>query len=649
MFKVFGFLLKFKNTSKKAFDSLKKDLDKVKDAGDSVKESFGGMKKKLSDGISGVSASARRAGNALSEFAQENSKVIGAFSENFGGVLGTLTEALGGKAGIVGIAALAGAAIGKVGMSFEKATKRIGAQTGLQGEALQQYSDAIKDVVIRTGASSDQVGSIMVTLAKRNKEAYKYAEGVAENIVYASRVTGVNVTQIAEGLDVLRLRANLTESDMRGLIASMIKGGQETRASTDEMISTLNAMGPLMDKIPESMRKSYVKTLPVIQGLLSNVGADFEGITSILTKGSVDLSSDEFKRLSFIASRAGDVVHREFVRSMGQGDIEAGFEALLSGINNMNVDEIRKYGDVFAKIGLDMTQVSKLQDLSVEQFRELKDAMAGAAKDENFTKKAAEESETAMSKLFQAFNRLSIALEPIGTVILETLAEMLDGVSEIFEIIGDIGGSFGLGNILTGLVKVVVAANPIMMVFNLIKGILKILSGDLSGIGDILKTTILRPVIVLLEHFGVLESVTSALQVGWDAIVSSLAKAVEWIGEAWDFIFGGEEKSSSGSSSQSQSSSMSIQPKLASGGIVMPNNHGVNATIAEGGRPEIVANPEMMRKIIGTDDLINTLWETTRFLATELVEAQKVAMDQPGYKPRRDYDYKSHNPYISNK
>ncbi len=59
---------------------------------------------------------------------------------------------------------------------------------------------------------------------------------------------------------------------------------------------------------------------------------------------------------------------------------------------------------------------------------------------------------------------------------------------------------------------------------------------------------------------------------------------------------------------------------FAHGGLVMPQPGGSQVTVGEGGQPEFIADPSLMRHLIGVDDITEAIWGAAYFLAEQLAQ-----------------------------
>lgn len=59
-------------------------------------------------------------------------------------------------------------------------------------------------------------------------------------------------------------------------------------------------------------------------------------------------------------------------------------------------------------------------------------------------------------------------------------------------------------------------------------------------------------------------------------------------------------------------------PQLAGGGLVQPTAGGTLVNVAEGGKPEIVADADTLKQFMGTQDIVEAIWGSARYMVDEL-------------------------------
>jgi hypothetical protein len=179
--------------------------------------------------------------------------------------------------------------------------------------------------------------------------------------------------------------------------------------------------------------------------------------------------------------------------------------------------------------------------------------------------------------------------------------------------------------------------------YELAKIIVLVLVGALIGLGILIWDYLIKPVAdflapafwfviqVIIEVGKAIATIgkwiyTSIIKPIWDFVVAIFDKIKDissWLAEAgsdtFSFltfgVFDSEESA----------------PGAAKGGIVMPSPGGSLINVAEGGKPEIIADPNLMRKIIGADDIIDAIWGAAEMMVTQLTSP--TANTAPGYQP----------------
>lgn len=175
--------------------------------------------------------------------------------------------------------------------------------------------------------------------------------------------------------------------------------------------------------------------------------------------------------------------------------------------------------------------------------------------------------------------------------------------------------------------------------YEVVRFIVFAVAGAILGIGYLIWDNMIKPVV---------DFVAPAFWVVVDVLVA-IGKAVgaigKWIYDSiikpiWDFVVGTfnkvEEFSDWLSGAAGETFSFltfglfdeEAAPGAAGGGMVMPSPGGSLMNVAEGGQPEIIADPALMRKIIGADDIIDAIWGAAEMIVTRMLSP--VAQTGPG-------------------
>ena len=389
-------------------------------------------------------------GGFLSDIAGAVSKAEGSFSGMKGNISGSVSGigsilTAGVTAPIIGIGLFSVASAEKLDNSFAQ----MGRATGAQGEQLEMLKKSWKDVYGNTPTDATTVTGVITKLTQTLHLQGQELTDVSRKIIEYSTATGTDATTNTESFAKAMIAWNVPASEQSHKI-------DELTIISQKYGVTMGDLNPLMEKTAASSQRA---------------GLSFEQQATLLTQltaAGVPAKSvvSEFNKITEQAAKDGKSAADEWkglVQRLKEGT-ESANDIKLLGAQYANFSKLAKEG--------------KLDN----------DAFAQSLVNSgNATDEAAKKNETLGQKLTELKNKLEIAFEPLGKVIIQIFINIIDVIQPVLPIITAIAEAFShlpapIQMIVVLIGGILAALGPILMILPSLAAGFEILSTILGFI-----------------------------------------------------------------------------------------------------------------------------------------------------------------------
>lgn len=385
--------------------------------------------------------------------------------------------ATAGITALGGIAIGAGAALFKIGESFDDAYDKIRVGTGATGEALERLKGDFKNVIASVPTDFDSASTAITEINRRLGLTGKPLQGLAKQFLELSRITGTDLTTNIETVSKAFVDWEVPVKRQSEVLDGFFRLSQESGISVDALASSVQKFGsPLRTlgfTLEESasmfamFEKAGVNTQTMVPGLklaIANLVDPTDELSGKLDKLGVDAKkpNDQLRQVFDLLSKDG-----------------------LSATEKMSLAM-----DVFgSRAGADLAEAVKQGRFEVGDLMKVmtkgKDTIRGAGRDT-----------MDFSESWQLFkNRAMLALEPVAIRVFALLSDGMKWLAQngpaIFRAVGDAVDWLkrAFNDIKPALVFMVEQARNLLNnfkdvfrgAFDIIKGIVDVFVGIIHG------------------------------------------------------------------------------------------------------------------------------------------------------------------------
>ncbi len=337
----------------------------------------------------------------LLQVRDEVSKTVDKLSKKLGGLGSKLGSAI--KAGaLVGAAALAGLAVAavKFGGDFNAAFNTIAQGTGATGEALKGLKGDFKAVLAGVPDDMGKVSSVIADLNTLTGLTGEGLQGMAKQVLDASRVMGVDATGLVEqygrALNVFGIDAVDDAKGAADILDRLFVVSQDTGVGIDTLASQIQTFGPVL----KNAGFNIIETTALF-GQMHKSGVDITRIMPGLNSFTRRLAEEGVTDLK---GALFDVVHQ--------------MENAATDVEALNI-ATEAFGAEGAQRMVTAVQNGALSlDDLIEKLRGTDGAIADTAK----------ATETMGQKFSRMKNTVLVALEPLLTKLFDGIMKAVDAL-----------------------------------------------------------------------------------------------------------------------------------------------------------------------------------------------------------------------------
>ncbi|GAB3065204.1 phage tail tape measure protein [Salinicoccus sesuvii] len=417
----------------------------------------------------------------------------------------------------------------KAANDIDKAYSIIRTGTGATGDDLEELKESFKTVFADVPDDAELVGTALADLNTRTGLTGEALEGMTKQFLDLGRITGEDVpTLIANGTRVFG-DWNIATEDQADTLDYLFKVSQNTGIGVNDLMQKVVQFGSPM----RQMGFEFDETAAIMAKF------EKEGVNAELVMGSMRQGLGYFAREG-IDAREGLMQTIEAIQ-------QAGSESEATGL------AMEVFG---ARAGPDMASAIREGRFDLEELLETIESSPetiGAA---------AEESETFGQKVSRLFNEMKLAIEPLGTILLEMVEDWMPKVSAAIQAVANWFGELTKQQrewlVILGLIGA--AIGPVLLVIGQLMmslgGIGKVVTSLLPGLGEkgltgLLKTLASRfsflfgPVGIAIGLITTLGAVfitaykkSETFRNFIDGLRDKFSQGIEWIGKFKDGILG---------------------------------------------------------------------------------------------------------------
>lgn len=307
--------------------------------------------------------------------------------------------AVGGTAIAAGLA-IGGAALFKIGETFEEVRGTITRGTGAVGDQLEAFVESAKDVLQTVPDTADVVAAALADVNTFFGISGKQLEETTELYLDFARLTGSEVATAIDKVDGVMTQFGETVADTDEVLGDLVRISQATGFEMEDLLTQAQTFGPIFANANFSLEETVA-----MLGQLKEAGVDVTRVGPALNQF--------FRR----TAEAGEDPQRAFA------DIVTEIEEAENSTIALNAAT-----DAFGTEGAQrMVSAIRSGAFSLEDLNELLGEGTGLVEEQT------EATETFSDKWSEFKNRVLVGLEPIATSFLDALGKGLDRAAELFE------------------------------------------------------------------------------------------------------------------------------------------------------------------------------------------------------------------------
>jgi len=362
-------------------------------------------------------------------------------------------------AGITVPLAAIGTAAGASAVAFENAMKTVRAGTGATGEALEELGQILKNVYAEVPAS---MGDIAITIDELNTRLGLQGDALEETatqFLNLSRITGTNVQPLIQSLTRTFGDWDVAADDMGSTMDYLFKVSQETGIAVDRLGNSLVAFGA-----PLRQMGFDLETSAALMGKWEK-----EGVNAELVLGSLRIA------LTRMAQE-------------GVTDASAALQQIIADISEAgsvgeaNAMAIEAFG---ARAGPDMAAAIR------EGRFELEELISALDKNSDSINQVAYETLGFSEKMTLLKNKTVLALEPLGTALLNAFDNLMPTIERIIGFISRLIEGFSnlpqpVQTTIIVLAGLAAAAGPVLIIAGQMIKTFGVLTSTFSAVGPVI-------------------------------------------------------------------------------------------------------------------------------------------------------------------
>ncbi len=435
--------------------------------------------------------------------------------------------------------AAAGAGITALGVQFDDAFDKIRIGTGATGKALEALNDDFRAVAKQVPSNFDEVSTAIADYNTRLGISGEALQDLSVQTLNLARIVGADLGKTIEEVSQAFQAFRVPVIEYGEALDYVFKVSQSTGITSDRLLSNMVKFSPALKQMGFDFQEAAT-----LMGYLDKAGVEVEQAMTGLQKAIVNMA------------KAG-------INDAGEA-LDALFAEIKDAPSDLAATEIaiETFG---AKAGPALA--SAIREGKME-FRALVEELTNSEETINGAASATDDWAESLAKLK---NQIFLAMEPISSVMFETLNELVakiaDDVTPAIERLGEafknlpqgvqvailaIAGILALiGPLLQGIGALVIAGPGLAKMFGFISTAVTFLSGLLSTLASVILpvlaaaaaalgvpiwaivaiiAAVIAAIVLLIKYFDEIMAIFKAFG---QLIVEVVQKTVAWLKEKW--------------------------------------------------------------------------------------------------------------------
>jgi hypothetical protein len=433
-----------------------------------------------------------------------------------------------------------------------------------------ELSGAIHNVTMELGLGQDQAGRMAVGLTKAGFAVDEVAAAM-HSLGEVNHATGVDTGQLVDMYARMHKQFGITSKGIEEMNEHFFRTQRVSTISMESLLAGVDMISEgvitYYDNLSESSgvsKEQMIKDLTSVYAMIEPLGQDGAALMRTFMANSRDLTSEQFHQIRIMAGAHAGAMEK----AIKSGNLDDAFAELLDGIKTTSKPMAEMNTMMEQVFGIPgggrLISVLKQSEMGAEGLAKQLERVRNSTS----LAEAAEHLELS-SMLYQMWNRISAALEPVGQALLQILHPILEVFTVIVEYVGKvlkilqpilsvIGGILGwVIAIVAGFVTLAVIAKVVLAVAGFIGAAIAFIATNviaiMASLGVVLGIfTVIAGVVWALNWavkklFGksIIEIFKLALEkVG--ELISGIINKIMWVLDKlkgiWDFFFGSKEK-----------------------------------------------------------------------------------------------------------
>lgn len=634
MFKVLGYLLEFRNRASKGLIEVRKDflaLSKViRDTSKDLKD--------FKDRIAGTFDELAESAKKTAKLTRENyskayqhrswiGRMWGRLDKGMRASLASLTKSFltfaAVAAGIV--------AVIKSGMTLENVLRDIRAQGGYAAKEMEGFRKTLIPLSRELYRPFKDIGRMMVTLAKRSGMAKEEMIPIIRASFKLGKIFSVNEELFSRWFVKAKALYGMQAKDV-GMWGNVIRvGAQEGYASVEQLMYGIEGMNEALMLVGKNVKTEMIPSMITGISMMAKVFEDQPQQLNKMMISLADPSSPYFQKiyafLKFFGGEAADLA-KAAAKEM---DL-AKFMKILVNITKLGSKDLRTKLRIKSAmeetLGFEYARVEAMARLDPKKFDSMMESLRKAALESGGLAKYFTSVLTTSDHLKNAWYELSRQIAPIGHDFLEALTESIKLLTKALGLITDV---------YTKIKDIINALADPAGLDRAAKTWGKLLRGEIYGWSkDIWKDFKDSWKFVTGREFkphipGMLDPKGAFYRPEKEAAARGRAEQTgrlrekAFLMEAYKDMMAGRITNMDYLNliRAQQDREKAGREKKQRGGIIFPRPGGVDVTVAEAGRPEVIADPLMLKRLVGSQEIVSAIWGSAHFLADRLKQVEK--------------------------
>lgn len=380
--------------------------------------------------------------------------------------------------GVAGVGIAVGAALFKVGETFDNVYDHIRVSTGATGAALEGLKGDFKQVVKDVPTDFESAGNAVAFVAQKMDATGKVGRGLSEQFLELSRITKTDLqSNMQSATDALN-SFGVSAKDAPGTLDMLFRASQLSGVSFADLASRVSSSGTVFRALGFSLEQATT----VVAGL-GKAGIDTSDVMPALSKALATAAK---------SGKSAQQVYQETIRAIKTAPTDW--------------DAAGKAVEVFgAKAGPKLATLIREGKFSLDEFGDSvvdgSDTIRAAGKD----------TEDFAEKWTKIKNQVFVAIEPVAT--------------KLFNAIGGLADKFS--HLSPGMQQAIIIGVGLVAIIGGIGAAITVLTPVVAGIGVAigLLTSPITLVIAAVALAAIL------IVKNWDTIKEAVATAARWVGD----------------------------------------------------------------------------------------------------------------------